>query len=448
MSVIKTINTLKNTSSRNEKKKILRANSNDDLLKKTFELVLNPFCNFYITKVPSLPSDFDMSILNTDIDITEEIVIEFAYQEAFGSIDRKKFKEGIAAIDYLCNDQQVKDLIRKIISKDLDCGVGASTVNSVWEGLIPEYKLMKAEEKKHLNQIEYPAMVDEKIDGVRCTAFVTPSGEVEIKSSSGRTFLSLDHIADEISLFYDKISNSYYDGCILDGELISVDENEMFIGREKSNGLAYRALLGTASKEEKESFRFVCFDLLSSARQIEQGFDSKKLIARIEPFIYLDGFKYLREVDSILAEDEAMVTSFFEQVVKKGGEGVVVKSCDSPYQSKRSKHWVKLKKEYTADVIITDAYPHTKKEGHLGGMTIESSDGEVVGNIGTKLTDAMRKKMWGMHENGDLVGNIATVTFMELTTKEGKKSFYLPRFIELRFDKKEADDLDKIEAMM
>jgi bifunctional non-homologous end joining protein LigD len=42
----------------------------------------------------------------------------------------------------------------------------------------------------------------------------------------------------------------------------------------------------------------------------------------------------------------------FEKIVKRGGEGVILKKLDSPYEFKRSKHWVKVKKVDTYDVVI------------------------------------------------------------------------------------------------
>lgn len=446
--VTQVINDLHSTSSRTEKENILLTNKDNALLKKTFELVLNPYVNFFITSVPQeLPPSILEEELNSELEITEDIVIGYLYQQAFGSVDRKELKEGVAAFNFLCKDEDVRSLLDSIIKKDLGCGVGASTVNKVWDSLIPTYKLMKAEEKAHLKGIKYPAFVDEKIDGVRMTAYVTPAGEVELKSSSGKTYQALDNIKSQVGDYYSKIKESYYDGCIIDGELIAIKDGE-FIGRAKSNGLALKALLGTATQQEEDMLEFVCFDLLGSAMQIEQGFDSSTLVTRRQSFIKLESYSHIYPVKSRFVEDEASAIKFFDRIVSAGGEGVVVKSHDSPYEAKRSKHWVKLKKEYEADVIITDAKPHSKKNGMIGSLTVESSDGKVIGSVGTKMSDALRKELYTLSSTGTLLGRIATIQFMELTDKKGKRSFYLPRFIELRDDKEEADDLAKIEDMV
>src|SRR5690554_5218876 len=99
MSVSDIILQLKATSSRNEKEAILEENKENAQLKHVFELVLNPFCNFYLTKIPSIPHDYDMSLINQELEVTEELIIGFLYQEAFGSINRKEFKEGVMILN-------------------------------------------------------------------------------------------------------------------------------------------------------------------------------------------------------------------------------------------------------------------------------------------------------------------------------------------------------------
>jgi len=46
---------------------------------------------------------------------------------------------------------------------------------------------------------------------------------------------------------------------------------------------------------------------------------------------------------------------FYQEVVSKGGEGVVLKDIRSSYEESRSSSWLKLKKEETFDVVITSA---------------------------------------------------------------------------------------------
>ena len=69
----------------------------------------------------------------------------------------------------------------------------------------------------------------------------------------------------------------------------------------------------------------------------------------------------------------------------------------------------------------------TKYEKMLGSLIVESSDGKVKFNVGSRFTDKLR--------DNDVVQNKDEPDFYAL---------YLPRFIRVREDKTEADSYDKI----
>lgn len=430
------------------KQAILEQNKDNTSLKDLFKMVLDPYHNFYLRSIPDIDISEYEELIEQVGELTDEAVIG-----TLKSYERMEIplKVLVVLMDNADCEESTKDLLHKIIKKDLDCGVGAATVNKVWEGLIPTYEIMKAEEVAHLDGIEYPALCDVKLDGSRITAYVSPEGDVELKSSSGNPFVQLDHIKEELKKIFTKNKESCFDGFILDGELMAYDDNNKPIPRRTVNGLANKARQGTATEEENLSLKFVAFDHLSSAIQLQFGVDPRDVFDRRTSLARLiSGCENIKKVESIYVESVEAVNQFYNIIVKEGGEGVIVKSGKSMYEAKRSKSWVKIKKLFEADVVVTDVIPHKKKPDQVGSIMIESSDGLVKGKVGTKLSQKDRKDLMVKHMAGDLVGKIITIQFHDLESSKSKKekSFYIPRYIEERFDKTEADSIDKIIDMM
>ena len=80
----------------------------------------------------------------------------------------------------------------------------------------------------------------------------------------------------------------------------------------------------------------------------------------------------------------------------RGWEGVIAKRLDSPYEQKRSKHWLKMKCELTQDFVVggfTD--PQGGRIG-LGALLVgfyEGKDFVFAGKVGTGLDTAMLTRL-------------------------------------------------------
>ena len=76
----------------------------------------------------------------------------------------------------------------------------------------------------------------------------------------------------------------------------------------------------------------------------------------------------------------------WERACREGWEGVILKRRDSPYESRRSPHWLKMKCELTRDLVIggfTD--PQGSRVG-LGALLVGHHDGDdlvFAGKVGT-----------------------------------------------------------------
>lgn len=138
---------------------------------------------------------------------------------------------------------------------------------------------------------------------------------------------------------------------------------------------------------------------------------------------------------------------YFEEVVKGGGEGLVLRDPNAFYEGKRCKHSLKMKPKPEVEGIIIGYQEGTNKNvGKLGAFVmhpLKSSDSldnkridfSVKFEIGTGLTDIVRgsctfKKGVGSSKEYP-IGTIVTYRYQNLT-KTGKPRF--PSFIRKRND--------------
>src|SRR6267142_6961564 len=190
-----------------------------------------------------------------------------------------------------------------------------------------------------------------KLDGYRMRA-ACQDGDAILYSRKGLDFAeSFPEIARAVCALP-------FEGVILDGELVVLDES----GRPSFNKLQVRAKLGAREAKraaiESPATLYV-FDLLAFA-----GYDLRKLplikrkeilrkiLPRTGPLRYSEHFERNGE-------------ALYEQVVKLGLEGIMAKKADSPYRSGRSGDWLKIRADRIDDFVVVG---FTKPKGGRGGF--------------------------------------------------------------------------------
>ena len=214
MELFEIIKQLESTSSKLEKLAILQAHKNNDDLKEFFLLALEPSFVFGIKKIPSHTPDSKM--------ITS--LMDACYQMVNVIASRKK--TGHAAIDFvgdmLCRlSVDECDLLIRIINKKPDCGVSAKTVNKIWPELITIMPYMRcaASNPKNLSKITYPAIVQEKADGLFMNGI--KHNAVNLISRNGKPIDLLGNLLPEIDALSAK-----NDWVVLGEGLVLIDANE------------------------------------------------------------------------------------------------------------------------------------------------------------------------------------------------------------------------------
>lgn len=432
MSVFDILMELAATSSRNDKIAILEREKNNQVLKEVCRLALDPLTQFYIRKIPIVDKHKQTANLAWGIDALARL--------------SNRSVTGNAAIEYLKSILEALGpedalVIERIIAKDLRCGVSTATVNKVWPGLVHEFSCMLASgfEEKSVAKIQWPAIAQLKLDGMRSTA-VVKNGGVTLYSRNGKEIDVCGVLDEELKELASTMNLA------IDGELVVVNDNGVE-DRQTGNGILNKAIKGTISQEECEKILFILFDMIP-LEDFENGYCDTKYSARfdlLKEHFSLMHAKRLRIVESNYVQNMQQVYKYFEEVSARGEEGIILKDLNKPWEGKRVKHQVKFKAELDTDLVCIDwVSGQGKYKNSLGALLLQSSCGKLEVSVGTGLSDTQRNTL----TPEDCIGKIVAVRYNAKIKdkKSGKYSLFLPRFLEIREDKDEADSLESIKG--
>jgi DNA ligase-1 len=176
-------------------------------------------------------------------------------------------------------------------------------------------------------------------------------------------------------------------------------------------------------------------------------------------------------VPSILTEDPAEATAFFEQTVAAGHEGVMVKAVGSTYEAgRRGGAWRKVKPVQTFDLVVLGAeWGHGRRRGWLSNLHLgarrerEAAELVMVGKTFKGLTDELLTWQTAellareTHRDGiavfvrpELVVEVALDGVQSSTRYPGGIALRFARVRRYRPDKTpaEADTLDSLRALL
>jgi len=419
---------LERNGSSKKKLEILNQNKDNENLKTFFKLALDSHIVFNIKKIPEYISNYEKGI-----------DLKIAYEELELLIDRSK--TGYAAIEHLktileslCYENA--NVIERIIKRDPNCGVDFKTINKVWPNLIGIHHiaLCSLATPKLIGKMSYPAIAQVKEDGARINIIVE-NGKVVHKSRAGKQIDFLGCLEKEFENFLDGV---------YDGECLVLNGAQV-LDRSTGNGIINKALKGTISEDEASSVivRFWDYIPLEAFKNgkcfIPYGARLEFLEKEIEKSKYSSKV-FLVECRKVNNWEEAL--NYYDEKLLEGKEGIIVKEKDSIWEGKRLKTHIKLKEEKDCDLLCIGVTPHNKDPELIGSLICGSKDGKLRTDVGSGLTDELRKK-----DMTFFIGEIITVKFNSVIEKKNEKikSLFLPRFVEVRNDKTEADNLSEIE---
>ena len=338
-------------------------------------------------------------------------------------------------------DLALRDILMKILTKRMNIGIGAKLINkAVGRELIPDPSVMLASDDQKEVAGWKKIYCEEKYDGVRVIAVGNRETGFQFYT---RAFNELDKVklsrieSELIKMLHgaNVTSDVFFDGELTD------------LNRKSVSGKVTQILKGTAPNDIDKEFIFNVFDIEKSD-VLKTGKGNTTFIKRRQELQLLTSFlsdeSPVKLARQWVVESMEETQEIYKLIVSMGGEGVILKPEDHVYECKRSRNWVKLKQIQDCDLEITGWFPgEGKREGFIGGFICKDSSGTLEVRIGSGFTD---KDLQELSQNPDsLIGKIAAIQYNEpITDKFGGRSLFLPRFIEIRNDKDQADDMTKM----
>jgi len=419
--------------STNKKIEILKTHKNNATLKQVCYLTYNNHIQFYIRQIPEYRQNITSATVSLE-QILKSLVESLASRKFTGKKATYFLQELLEA-----SHPEDAEVLELIIARDLDCGASGKTFNKIWPDLIPIFDPMACEAYKNFkDHIKFPALCQEKMDGMRNVVIFGKENKYEIRTRNGLPF-------DELGAFQNMRNSIFYNNIVLDGEFMVLDDDGNYLPRKKGNGICTKAIKGTLSEEESKRMVFVLWDVLTGDEfKNGGGRTTLERFERAEELYnqHLKNLPNVRFVNYITVNSHAEISKNFEKLTASGGEGVIVKNYDQVWENKRSKGWLKVKLENVIELRIDQAIEGLAKyRGQLGAFALSDKSGLLNVKVGSGLSDEQRIKLWEDREN--LVGKIISIKYNEIMVDESDNSvsLFLPIFVEIREDKNESDDI-------
>lgn len=325
------------------------------------------------------------------------------------------------------------DWYRRILIKDLRCGVSEKTINNVVGKKYANYSVpifscqLAHDSANHESKVSGRKLIEVKLDGVRVITIVYPDGRVDQFSRNGKELVNFPHIKEQFA----KTVTGITEPVVFDGEIMSSSFQDLMKQvHRKSNVEAKDSVL--------HLFDFVTLEAFNKGKwartQIERSeklLAWKDLWAEETPDIEIVAQEL---VDLDTAEGQKKFRTINQKAIDGGYEGIMIKEPSAPYECKRTVSWLKLKPFIEVSLTVTNIEEGTGRNvGRLGALVCEGvdDDREISVNVGSGFSDADRDIFWGASDK--VLGQIVEVRADAITrNQDGTYSLRFPRFLRFR----------------
>lgn len=476
------LNALEAIAKTTEKEQYVNENKHNELLKRVFIKANCPSVNFWIKQIPQITETRGEMSLDEALDQIESII-------------ESREKTGHDARDFIKNileslNERDSEVLTRIIQKQDKTKIGTKFLNKLYgTGTIRKFGYMRVSlYKDKIGNIQYPAFIQKKADGIFSNIIIEENGSV--------TYLTRNGTAFEVPSL-SQINNPYGKKIVIHGEGVIINPNTItgVEDRQVGNGMINKFIKSETTLESMD-------EKITKAKTEAAA---QKLIAKKEEFLeelshidthlkfevwdildfdswtngldnteYTERFKHLNQIIEVNPDfrmsiiDSQEVNSleeaheFNNKMLSQGEEGSVLKNINSIWKDTTSTEMVKMKPEKDCDLIITGWYhgeTGSEFEKGIGGFNMESSDGLLKVNVGSGLSREERGfqrvdvndsakgiELIDGFDFDQYTGKIAAVKFNYVIESKNKDTYslFLPTLLEVREDKTEADNLEKI----
>jgi DNA ligase-1 len=403
------------------KQAIIKA-AHDEGLPEFFEglrMALDALVTFGVKQVP------ERSDVLTGQGLPWTAFVELANKLQARELTGHAARDAIELAMSVATTEQWNGWYRRILIKDLRCGMSEKTVNKVVPGCIPVFTCALAHDSaKHEKKMTGKKQIEIKLDGVRVITIIQ-GNKVEMFSRNGKQFHNFGHIIAELEAVVKEYPVPY--PLVLDGEVMSANFQDLMKQVHRKDGKqSTDAVLHVFDTIPLGCFQNGVWDKPQSFRSAITKHWVEEHKSVLEHVSALDW----ETVDLDSEEGQTRFVELNKAAVDGGYEGVMIKDVDAPYECKRTHAWLKAKPFIEVTLEVKEVEEGTgRNEGRLGAFVCEGIDDgkDIRVNVGSGFTDVHRDDYWT--HRSSIIGNLVEVRADAVTqNQDGTYSLRFPRF--------------------
>jgi len=338
---------------------------------------------------------------------------------------------------------------RRILLKDLKCGITESTVNKVLESLegtedyiIPVFSCQLAKNADdHPKKMKGWKYLDPKLDGVRIISIVNIDNKTVTQySRDGRQNDRFDKISSDLAKLIPHLKQSI----VLDGEMVSRNFQDLMKQLNRKENV-------DTSDAKLALFDIVpLVDFLAGECKMSQR-DRQDVLVGFMPLLkeHCGERVYVipkKAIDLDTPEGQAEFKQFNNETVAAGYEGIMIKDPAATYRTKRTDAWLKMKPFITVDLEVIGVEPgkeDSRFKHTLGNLVCRGVDQDklIEVSVGSGFSEELRDEIW--RNRNAVIGRIVEIKGDALTKNQDSDDVWsvrFPTFMGFRNDKKKDDE--------
>lgn len=413
LKVVEIINGLRGTTKNTEKTAILKENKDNELLQKVLFYTLDSFKKYKISEKTfetygCLQSNYNDIFTLLDV-LSANNINDNLKNEAVGFVNSA--------------DEELQDLFKCILIKDLRIGIAEKGINKVFKDLIPTFSCMLSEsifKNNNMQRVQGKEfIITQKLDGNRILA-IKQNDKTTFYTRQGKEIDGLVELQEDFKTFPNNM--------VLDGEILLANDKGL-----SSDDLFRETMKECRKKGEKHNLYFNAFDLVT-LEGFGKGIDTTPCSQRKENLhnlIETNNFTHIVEVPILYkGKDINKIDEYLQIAISKGQEGCMVNLCEAPYEGKRVKTQLKVKAMDEVDLRVLGVF---EGEGNfkrtLGGITVafEYEGSNYTVGVGSGFSKEERALYWQHPEL--IIKKIVRIQYFEVSKNaDGDYSLRFPVF--------------------
>ena len=340
-------------------------------------------------------------------------------------------RDRIQEVSQLFDSEQWNQLCRRVLIKDLRCGISEKTLNKVlgktqWR--IPVFSCQLAKDSAgQPSKMTGTKRLEVKLDGVRILA-VVQGDVVNLYSRNGKPMNNFPQVAASIEANRRLFQHGANIGgrFVLDGEIVGESFQSLMKQAHRkedieTDGMIYHVFdiipMDDFERGHWNMAQHKRIDILGRAQSALQDSDSLRIMNGLV-------------VDLDSAEGHDIMRRYADNAVEQGYEGIMIKDLGAPYECKRSSFWMKWKPFIEVTLGVADVEEGTGRNlGRLGALVCTGIDDgkEITVNVGSGFSDSGRDSIWA--DRSMVIGQLVEVRADAVTqNQDGTYSLRFPRF--------------------